>query len=185
MAATTKTTWHLSTDGNVAGPYTTQQLAALGKAGKVVAGMLASKDGGKWTAVEKVRGLTVAGMAPSDRQVAYAKDLGIKVRSGMTRDELGEQMDAVLGRSFKTGRFVKQAPAEVVGHVTTEKTGKNLKAAFALNWLAFLVGMVAIVISMQSPNAEPGAAMMLGSLLITGSFAAGIVLRIVRWWHHG
>jgi len=185
MAATTKTTWHLSTDGSVAGPYTTQQLAALGKAGKVVAGMLASKDGGKWTPVEKVKGLTVSGVAPSDRQVAYARDLGVIVVPGMTRDELSSQMDAVIGRSYKTGRFVKQAPAQVVGHVTTEKTGKNIKAAFALNWIAFLLGIALIATCLPKAGSDPSAGFTFGCFMMTGSFVAGIVLRIVRWWHHG
>jgi hypothetical protein len=128
MGTTTKTTWHISTDGSVAGPYTTQQLAALGKAGEISSGMLASKDGGKWVPVEKVKGLTVSGAMPSDRQVAYARDLGVFVVPGMTRDELSTQMDAMIGRSYKTGRFVAQAaPVRVAGHVTTEKTGKGIR----------------------------------------------------------
>ena len=186
MGTTTKTTWHLSDDGIVAGPYTTQQLAALGKAGKVVAGMLASKDGGKWTAVEKVKGLTVSGAMPSDRQVAYARDLGVFVVPGMTRDELSTQMDAVIGRSYKTGRFVAQAdPVRVAGHVTTEKTGKGIKAGLAMNWVVFLLGLLIISTSLPTAGGEPAAMFTLGSFMVFGSFVAGIVLRIARWWHHG
>lgn len=180
MAATTKTTWHISTDGTVAGPYTTQQIAALGNAGKIVTGMLASKNGGKWVPVEKVRGLTVADAKPSDRQVAYAKDLGIKVRTGVSRDELSAQMDAVIGRSYKTGRFVKQT-----GHVTIEKTAKNIKAAFALNWLVFLLGIALIATGLPKEGSEPTTGFSLGCLMMTGSFVAGMVLRVVRWWNHG
>ncbi|MFZ9311875.1 MAG: DUF4339 domain-containing protein [Arenimonas sp.] len=180
MATATKTTWHISSNGRVAGPYTTQQLADLGKGGKITTGMYASKNGGEWAPVEKVRGLHVTGLMPSRRQADYARDLGIKVRPGVTRDELSAQMDAATGRSYKTGRFVKQT-----GHVTIEKTGKGLKAAMVLNWVAFLLGIAMIAANLPVEGRDIGPAFQAGSLMMTGSFVVGFGLRVARWWNHG
>jgi len=124
-------------------------------------------------------------LMPSDRQVAYARDLGVVVVPGMTRDELSAQMDAVIGRSYKTGRFVKQAdPVQFSGHVTTEKTSKGIKAAVVMNWVVFLLS-IAVAAMAYRPGKPDSTLFVLASFAFTGSFIAGIVLRIARWWHHG
>jgi hypothetical protein len=45
---------------------------------------------------------------PTARQIAYAKSLGIWFPSLLTRSQLSSEMDAVLGRNYNSGRFVKQ-----------------------------------------------------------------------------
>jgi hypothetical protein len=180
MATANQTTWALGVNGKVVGPYTTQQLADLGKAGKITSDMYVSKNGGEWKPVTCVKGLYVADAMPSERQLAYARDLGVVVVPGMTRDHLSAQMDAATGRSYKTGRFVKQT-----GHVTVEQTSKGLKAAMLANWLVFVVGVIAGVATFPDGHGSDVTAFGLASLATLSTFPVGLTLRIVRWWHHG
>ena len=180
------TAYYIRHNGKKTGPLTAATLSDMSAAGTIYDTMEIGRDGvSGWAAAGSVKGLRAVPEPPTPRQAAYAKDLGITVRAGMTRDELSAKMDAALGRAYKTGRFVRLSqPVKVAGHVTTERTGNGLKAEWLVSWVMFAASLAACVAGAGDSTAAPtyAAAGVAGLLL---SLVYGLLLRFRMWWSHG
>lgn len=80
------------------------------------------------------------------------------------------------------------APAQpIIGHVTTERTGKQHKENMIYAWLITLVGFIgffaAISGGMQSDTGPTVGA--ISSLVMIGGLIWLYVIKWQVWWHHG
>ena len=79
------------------------------------------------------------------------------------------------------------APAQQVnvikGHVTVEKTKKWIKLLSLINKIAFIVGIVMIIVGKneQDPNEDMFAQ---GIIIVVITVIMGLFLRIAKWWNH-
>jgi hypothetical protein len=166
MADDAKNSWHLARGGEKFGPYTSQQLAVMGKEGRITSDMVIWRQGmEKWQPVSKVKGLRVTPLAPEPPPAPAAPVVTV----------------AVTPAPFA-------APMPMTGHVTVEKTKKALKVQQLLGLLAIVVGiaMVGIGISSRDPgSSEPSRLVMMGSPLVLLGLVWRVITRMRIWWHHG
>jgi hypothetical protein len=169
------TEWYLRSGSTVTGPLTTDQLKAMGKSGRVTDGMEVSKDAsGPWHRAAGVNGLVVvpaASAAAASPPVVASAPPAVKHTTVL--------VDVPKPR-----------------HVTTEATGKGIKLQQLIALVMLLGGLGLFVAGVQSVGpANPaaaaadrgaGALMTLGGMLMfTVGVAWRIVLRVLKWWHHG
>lgn len=118
---------------------------------------------------------------PSDRQIKYAEILGIQVRKGISRDELTAQMDAVIGRSFKTGKFVKQVDPSVYDRKPTTWPLTLIQVA---NWLVFIAALFTCLIQVAGTGNLPEAGYYPVAVLGC-SFVFEQVMKSLKKWIRG
>lgn len=166
MAEDAKTSWHLARGGEKYGPFSSQELAAMGKEGRITSDMVVWRQGmEKWQPVSKVKGLQVTQLAPEPPAAPAAPAFTVSVTPSPSA-----------------------APMPVTGHVTIEKTKKALKVQQLLGLLCIVIGiaMVGAGISAQEPGSrEPSRLVMIGSPLFVLGLVWRIVTRVRIWWHHG
>ena len=75
----------------------------------------------------------------------------------------------------------------VRGHVTIEKTGKGLKLQQLFAVLLMIVGFFVAALSgaASEGNGKPPASMTYGIGATAIGFFWYVVVRVMRWWHHG
>jgi hypothetical protein len=166
MADDAKTSWHLAKGGEKFGPFTSQELAAMGKEGRFTSDMVVWRQGmEKWQPVSKVKGLQVTSLAPEPPPPTAAPVFTVAVTPSPSA-----------------------APMPMTGHVTIEKTKKALKVQQLLGLLCIVIGiaMVGAGISTQDPGSrEPSRLVMMGSPLVLVGIVWRVVTRVRIWWHHG
>jgi hypothetical protein len=166
MSGDAKKSWHLTKDGEKFGPYTSQELAELGKEGRIAADTMVWREGmEKWQPASKVKGLQVTPVAPAPPPAPAMPAFTVAVAPAHAA-----------------------APMPVKGHVTIEKTGKSLKMQQLLGLLCIVLGLVLVGlgVSANTPGSrEPSALAMVGAPLFVLGLAWRIVTRMRIWWHHG
>ena len=154
MPGDAKRSWHLSKDGEKFGPYSSQDLADLGKDGRISADMLVWREGmEKWQPASKVKGLQVTPVAPAPPPTPSMPVFTVAVAPAHAA-----------------------SPMPVRGHVTIEKTGKSLKLQQLLGLFCIVLGlaMALLGISTDAPGGtEPSAFTMAGSLLFVLALCGG------------
>ena len=166
MPGDAKRSWHLSKDGEKFGPYSSQDLADLGKDGRISADVLVWREGmEKWQPASKVKGLQVTPVAPAPPPTPSMPVFTVAVAPAHAA-----------------------SPMPVRGHVTIEKTGKSLKLQQLLGLFCIVLGlaMALLGISTDAPGGtEPSAFATAGILLFMLGLVWRIVTRMRIWWHHG
>jgi len=78
-------------------------------------------------------------------------------------------------------------PDRVRGHVTIEKTGKWLKFQQMLAWMMMVVGAGMWIAGATEPGAAAGPTETTKNayMAMGGAAVWMVVLRVLRWWHHG
>jgi hypothetical protein len=182
--------YKLTFNGKSYGPLTQPQIAGLYKAGKVPKDARVSEWVQPAVVLEPVlEPAEEDNTRPTERQIAYAEDLGITVRPWMTREQVSDLISAETdGDDYleRQPRY-RHRPQQITGHVTTERTGKALKLHQLYAWAMFGIGLLMFwsAAAKGGSAGEMGAMMSFGSLLVVGSFFYGIGNRMVAWWHHG
>lgn len=155
------TEWYLRSGPTVTGPLTTDQLKAMGKAGRVVDGMEVSKDAnGPWHRASAVNGLVVIPAAPT---------------APVVRPPAGPRNTTVVVES------------PVPAHVTIEKTRKSIKIQRLLALMMILTGATLTVVGVLAAENEPQPSPVvsgIGSLIAVVGIVWRIALRALTWWHH-
>jgi len=165
MPEVAKASWHLARGSEKFGPFTSQQLAAMGKAGRITSDMLVWQDGmEKWQPVSKVKGLLVTPVAPPPPP-SVTPAITVAVTPSPS-----------------------SPPMPVTGHVTIEKTKKSLKLQKLLSFVSIVLGITLVFAGMNSAgpeSKEPSSLLMTGSLLFVLGLAWWIITRMRIWWNHG
>ena len=158
--------WHLAQADKKLGEFTSQQLAEMGKAGKITSDMLVWRDGmDKWQPVSKMKGLTVTPLPPAAPR--------------------STQKPSVAGAPVPAPAL---QPVPISGHVTVEKTRKSLKLHQLLSLLCIVIGFctVAIASSLRKPGStEMGVGVPVGGFMFIGGLVWRGVTNVRVWWHHG
>jgi hypothetical protein len=158
--------WFLARGGEKLGPFASEQLKEMGRAGQITGDMLVWREGmDNWQPVTKVRGLQVTATIPDPPAPPQQPAITVAVVPSPSA-----------------------APMPVRGHVTIEKTSKSLKLQQLLGLACILSGLVivAAAASAKEPGSqEPNPAITVGSLLFVGGLVWRIVTRLRIWWHHG
>jgi hypothetical protein len=166
MADDAKNSWQLARGGEKFGPFTSQELATMGKEGRITSDMVVWRQGmEKWQSVSKVKGLQVTPLAPEPPPAPAAPVITVAVTPSPSATAM-----------------------PMTGHVTIEKTKKSLKVQQLLGLLAIVFGiaMVGIGISSQDPGSkEPSGLVMMGSPLVLIGLVWRVITRMRIWWHHG
>ncbi len=158
--------------------------------------LMAASDG---TVVDKEKTRILPAPPATERQIEYAKDLGIKIPKNPTRDELSKLIDRAVEEDWPTKKQIQKArrlginiPKGITGDdledlifdcederedkkvQTIEKTGKGYKGAMLIGLLMILIGIAAAC------GGESWGLFIafLGALL-------GILAKICAWWEHG
>lgn len=155
------TEWYLRSGPTVTGPLTTDQLKAMGKAGRVVEGMEVSNDAdGPWHRASAVNGLVVIPAA---------------LAASAVRPQAGPRNTTVVVES------------PVPTHVTVEKTRKSIKIQRLIALMMILTGATLTIVGVLAAENEPQPSPVvsgIGSLITVGGIGWRIVLRALTWWHH-
>lgn len=158
--------WYLTRDGEKFGPYSSQELAAMGQEGRITSDMLVWREGmDKWQPASKVKGLLVTPAAPEPPPAPTAPAFTVAVTPAPSA-----------------------SPMPVRGHVTIEKTSKSLKAQQLWGLLCIVLGLMMVGIgasSSQSGSNGPNGIAMVGAPLFLLGVVWRIVTRVRIWWHHG
>lgn len=166
MADDAKNSWQLARGGEKFGPYTSQELAAMGKEGRITSDMVIWRQGMEaWQSVSKVKGLQVTPVAPAPPPPPATPAITVAVTPASS-----------------------SAAMPVTGHVTIEKTKKSLKLQQLLALLCLVLGitLVGVGVSSQEPGSkETSGLLMVGSPLCLLGLAWRIITRVRIWWHHG
>lgn len=148
--------WWLARGSSKSGPFTAAQLKAMGQAGQVFSDMMVWRDG----AADWVPAANVKGLV-------VVPAVGIEPPA-----------PPVVARVA--------APVTVTGHVTTEKTGKGLKANLIYSWVAIVIGAVMMSMGIgASPSGQPGPEAAYGLTAVALGFSWLMVTRVRIWWNHG
>ena len=160
------------------GPYTLEQLSALKKAGKI--------PKGKGIKVREVfEKPTEPVLEPVDETVLEVEDDQISYNETPVEPPQPPRPMKPKMREPSNGGYSNQ-PLNIQGHVTTERTAKNLKLHVVYAWAVFGVGLLLVYMASGSSSEDgPNAVAMIGSLMVVGSFVYGFVNRVRVWWNHG
>ena len=169
--ATTEKTYFLVRGSKKVGPYTLDQLRALKAAGKLPAGK------GIRVVENKQAESVYAGGSGWDAEAADTPPNPPAATPPAPPAPAAQPMQPQAAA----------APVNVVGHVTTEKTRKDLKIHSVIAWLLFLggIGVMLLSTTVGEGSAAGAAIAVTGSLSVVVSIPYGIVNRIRIWWHHG
>lgn len=154
--------WHLARGTEKSGPYTSQQLAEMGKQGRITSDMKVWKAGMEaWQSVSKVRGLQVTPIAAEPPPIPQQPAITVAVTPAPLTP-----------------------PMPVAGHVTIEKHSKHLKFQQVLAVGTIIAGIV-MTFNGWASDGKPTAAFGFGALTNVVGIAWLAITKVRMWWHHG
>ncbi|MFN6190354.1 MAG: DUF4339 domain-containing protein [Planctomycetia bacterium] len=154
--------WHLAHGTEKSGPFTSQQLAEMGKQGRITSDMKVWKAGMEgWQSVAKVRGLQVTPVVVEPPPIPQQAAVTVAVTPAPSAP-----------------------PMPVTGHVTIEKHSKQLKFHQVLAVSTIIAGIV-MTFNGWAPDGTPTAAFGFGALANVMGIVWLAITKVRMWWHHG
>ena len=150
------TQWYVSMAGEKTGPMSSAELSKMGIDGLITTDTLVWKHGMEgWAPATKVRGLAISSCPPA------------------------------VPANLQPVPVIQVAPVTVAGHVTTERTSKNLKGHLLAFYAAFIAGIVGLAIMQTPGSSNPNPGMGIMAVVVFGAMVWLTVTKFRIWWNHG